>query len=108
MEIRLNKNCDHNTLIGQGFQKYGSKYILNIPLYKYKKVPIIELRFLASIMDDCYIEYEIVDCTTDASYTPFYNPEYPGVKNNLVLQKVKRKFKKEINKLIKSGILLGE
>ena len=27
MEIRLqilNKNCDHNTLIGQGFQKYGS------------------------------------------------------------------------------------
>lgn len=106
MRVLLNKNCNHESLTKNGFQKYGSKYILNIPLYKYKKITVIELRFIITIEDNCReIEKEVIDCTTNDSYIPFYNPEYPGVKNNLVLKRVKSKYTKEIKKLISNDIL---
>ena len=40
-KIDLHKNCDNKDLIKFGFKKYGTNYKLNIPLYKYKNIPVI-------------------------------------------------------------------
>lgn len=108
--MKLHKECDHNRLIQYGFNKYGSKYTLNLPLYKYKTKPVIELRILVSIEkeENRYVEYEVVECSNENIYIPFYNAEYPGIENNHVLQKVQRKFNEEIRRIVASKIVEEE
>lgn len=102
--LQSNNSCEHATLIQHGFQKYGNKYILKFPLHKYKKTTVIELNILISTENE-KVELEVMDCTTNSLYTPFYNSEYPSKKNNLVLQKVERKANKKVKELIECGVL---
>lgn len=93
-KISLYKNCDSNDLIKYGFKKCGSNYKLNIPLYKYKNIPVISVNFIISDSYD-YIGYDVIDCNSGELYIHFYNREYSNSKSNIVLKKVI----KELNRL---------
>ena len=103
--LKLNSKCNHDKLINFGFKKYGMNYKMFIPLYTSKNETFIEAEFLVSTLDN-YIGYDVIDKNIDMIYSPFYNPEYSGGNNNLVLQKVKEKLASILADMSKSQIII--
>ena len=96
-EANLNKSYKLDDLIKYGFRKCGTNYRLNLPLYKYKNIPVIIVNFIISTSDN-YIGYDVIDNNSGGVYTHFYNRSYSNPKHNKVLKKVIL----EINKCLES------
>ena len=106
-QLKLNNQCNHDTLINFGFKKYGMNYKMFIPLYQKNGETLIELEILISSIDH-YIGYDVIDKNTNMIYTPYYDSEYSNVNNNLVLAQVKDKIEEILIDLRNMGIIRKE
>lgn len=106
-QLKLNNQCNHDTLINFGFKKYGMNYKMFIPLYQKNGETLIELEILISSIDH-YIGYDVIDKNTNMIYTPYYDSEYSNVNNNLVLAQVKDKIEEILIDLRNMGIIKKE
>lgn len=106
-QLKLNNQCNHDTLINFGFKKYGMNYKMFIPLYQKNGETLIELEILISSIDR-YIGYDVIDKNTNMIYTPYYDSEYSNVNNNLVLAQVKDKIEEILIDLHNMGIIKKE
>ena len=103
-QLKLNNQCNHDTLINFGFKKYGMNYKMFIPLYQKNGETLIELEILISSIDR-YIGYDVIDKNTNMIYTPYYDSEYSDANNNLVLARVKNQIEKIFNELRNMDII---
>ncbi len=103
-EINLYKDYNINDLIKHGFKKYGMVYKLNIPLYKYKNIPVISVNLTVSTSDN-YIGYDVIDNNSGELYTHLYNRMYANSKHNKVLKEVIKKLNKSFEKLKDAKII---
>ena len=103
-QLKLNNQCNHDTLINFGFKKYGMNYKMFIPLYQKNGETLIEIEILISSIDH-YIGYDVIDKNTNMIYTPYYDSEYSNVNNNLVLARVKNQIEKIFNELRNMDII---
>ena len=106
-QLKLNNQCNHDTLINFGFKKYGMNYKMFIPLYQKNGETLIEIEILISSIDH-YIGYDVIDKNTNMIYTPYYDSEYSNVNNNLVLAQVKDKIEEILIDLRNMGIIKKE
>lgn len=106
-QLKLNNQCNHDTLINFGFKKYGMNYKMFIPLYQKNGETLIELEILISSIDH-YIGYDVIDKNTNMIYTPYYDSEYSNVNNNLVLAQVKDKIEEILIDLRNMSIIKKE
>lgn len=104
-QLRLSKDCNHENLIAYGFKKHGLNYTLSVPLYTYKKLPVISANFVVSRLDN-YIGYDIIDNNSDMIYSSYYDTDQ--VNENKVLDKIKRKLDEVFEDLKEKYILEGE
>lgn len=103
-QLKLNNQCNHDTLINFGFKKYGMNYKMFIPLYQKNGETLIEIEILISSIDR-YIGYDVIDKNTNMIYTPYYDSEYSDANNNLVLARVKNQIEKIFNELRNMDII---
>ena len=103
-QLKLNNQCNHDTLINFGFKKYGMNYKMFIPLYQKNGETLIEIEILISSIDH-YIGYDVIDKNTNMIYTPYYDSEYSDANNNLVLARVKNQIEKIFNELRNMDII---
>lgn len=103
-QLKLNNQCNHDTLINFGFKKYGMNYKMFIPLYQKNDETLIEIEILISSIDR-YIGYDVIDKNTNMIYTPYYDSEYSDANNNLVLARVKNQIEKIFNELRNMDII---
>lgn len=101
-QLKLHKECTHDKLIKFGFKKYGLKYKLFLPLYKYKTHDVIIAEFLVSTIDH-YIGYDVIDNNTGTLYFPYYSND--GILNNLVKQKIVKKMDEIFEELNNRNII---
>lgn len=106
-QLKLNNQCNHDTLINFGFKKYGMNYKMFVPLYQSNNETLIEIEILISSIDH-YIGYDVIDKNTNMIYTPYYDSEYSNVNNNLVLAQVKDKIEEILIDLRNMGIIKKE
>lgn len=104
-QLKLGKNCNHENLIAYGFKKHGLNYTLSVPLYTYKKIPVISANFMVSGLDN-YIGYDVIDNNSDMIYSAYYDTNLDN--ENKVLDKVKRKLDEVFEDLKEKNILKGE
>ena len=104
-QLKLNNQCNHDTLINFGFKKYGMNYKMFIPLYQKNGETLIEQEILISSVDH-YIGYDVIDKNIDLIYSPYYDTEYSNTTNNLVLKQVKDKVEKVIGELRHNNIIV--
>lgn len=107
-QIKLHKYCNEKKLIDYGFKRIKYKedinYILSIPLYMYKNIPVIEVKFIV-FQTDRYIAYEIIQSGLNSIYSAFYNREYSNPNENNVLKEIKKNLNKELQSMKKSMII---
>ena len=106
-QLKLNNQCNHDTLINFGFKKYGMNYKMFVPRYQSNNETLIEIEILISSIDH-YIGYDVIDKNTNMIYTPYYDSEYSNVNNNLVLAQVKDKIEEILIDLRNMGIIKKE
>lgn len=103
-EIVLNKDYKTDDLIKYGFKKYGTNYRLNIPLYRYKDIPVVSASFIISVSDN-YIGYDVIDNNSGEIYTHFYNRTYTNPKHNKVLKVVIKELNLNLEKMKRLNII---
>lgn len=104
-QLKLSKKCKHEDLVAYGFRKHGLNYKLSVPLYTYKKIPVISINFLVSCLDN-YIGYDVIDNNSDMIYTAYYDTSLCA--ENKVLEKVKRKLDEILEEMTEKNILKGD
>ena len=104
-QLRLDKRCTPKILQDYGFVKHGLNYKLSIPLYAYKRTPVISVNFLVSGTND-YIGYDVIDNNSDMIYTAYYDTSLCA--ENKVLEKVKRKLDEIFEEMTEKNILKGD
>lgn len=104
-QLRLDKRCTPKILQDYGFVKHGLNYKLSIPLYTYKKTPVISVNFLVSGIND-YIGYDVIDNNSDMIYSAYYDASQ--ISENKVLDKIKQKLNKVFEEMVEKNILEEE
>ena len=103
-QLKLSKDCSHEVLTSFGFRKHGLNYKLNIPLYTYKKIPVISVHFLVSGLDN-YIGYDVIDDNSGTIYSAYYDASLKN--DNKVLDKIKKKLEEIFEEMTEKNILKG-
>ena len=88
-----------------GFVKHGLNYKLSIPLYAYKRTPVISVNFLVTGTND-YIGYDVIDNNSDMIYSAYYDTSQTN--ENKVLDKIKQKLNKVFEEMVEKNILEEE
>ena len=88
-----------------GFVKHGLNYKLSIPLYAYKRTPVISVNFLVSGTND-YIGYDVIDNNSGIIYSAYYDTSQ--ISENKVLDKIKRKLDEVFEEMVEKNILEEE
>lgn len=104
-QLKLSKECSHDKLAQYGFKKFGLNYKLNIPLYTYKKTPVISAHFLVSSLDN-YIGYDVIDDNSGTIYSAYYDTDLKT--ENKVLDKIKKKLEEIFEEMTEKNILKGD
>ena len=104
-QLRLDKRCTPKFLQDYGFAKHGLNYKLSIPLYAYKRTPVISVNFLVSGTND-YIGYDVIDNNSGIIYSAYYDTRQ--ISENKVLDKIKRKLDEVFEEMVEKNILEEE
>lgn len=102
-QLKLNHQCNHDTLINFGFKKYGMNYKMFVPLYQKNGETLIELEILISSIDH-YIGYDVLDVCNKNLYTAFYDLNNTTT-NNVVLETVVRNLNEIFDNMKGNNIL---
>ena len=104
-QLRLDKRCTPKILQDYGFVKHGLNYKLSIPLYAYKRTPVISVNFLVSGTND-YIGYDVIDNNSGIIYSAYYDTSQ--ISENKVLDKIKRKLDEVFEEMVEKNVLEEE
>lgn len=102
MAISINKSVARNLLLNNGFRyKDNGDYCLYIPLCKWNNQTTI-YGYLYVNLDENVFAYDVK--SDDSTYYPYY----VGNENHKLNKEIHKNLCKEINNLIKKGILTNE
>lgn len=102
MNVKINKSVTKSTLLDYGFLYVGSgDYRLYVSLYKWNGQTTI-YGYLYVNLEENVFTYDV------KSNGDTYYPYYVGNKNHKLNKELHKNLQKEINSLIKKGILTNE
>lgn len=107
MELSLCKECSAEELLKYGFKKCGvnnEMYKISIPLYRYKKIPVISVIFFVFVSEK-YISYDVIDNNSGSIYIHLYNRNHSNPKRNKVLKSVINELNKCFENMKKANII---
>lgn len=101
--FKLTNECNISDLVSYGFKKVGADYKMSVPLYTYKKQPVIVGVFHVDLIDE-YLRIEVRN-NSGALYGAYYDREFSNPSKNKVLKQVNKKLNAEIKKMFEKEII---